>query len=900
MNFSAFPESTLRKGVHRQRTIEQTKENSGITKFFLKDLIKESLLENDDISEGNKTRNTEKKFNEHDKHQSFNVSYTWETDAISGLKFINVLNKQDKKKLGFQCIYCRDKQLFKKKSSVLYHMVTFNHGLKSSVVEDLKFNERNSYERLNFINNLNMSKGIEIGGEKRTENERKEETDISKNSFNDYKVIKLEIKFVSTLNLLTYEELISLYVYFFPEKVFSINEHVNKESIIEDFLLSINLVSKKYSKTIKDAYSQSAITKDAKYISVNEYLKELKYSLEVDKNLKCEDELDNEITNNDMSIENQNPENVIIANKEDKKEDVEINNSNDSINEGANISQINELEKKQEDNIQNETNEQTEKIKNKLETEILDSKNSILININDYNIFKHNDKLFINLSEHNKTNDNENDDKNKCLMINNEDNNKPNENRDILDKSTKLNEIVSFVNTNNYEQNIQIDEAQKNMLSILLNTTKKTRKYTRVNNVNKNSVTNIRKKARINENKINLTNLKLKEQINQGYIDKETLLLALLEDRMGHGNNRNVIDKNEGKQFVGALDEQKEDEKNVATINPSQNIVNLIKGISNDENKDMHSKNQNDNAEYNNKNNFIENAINDSKCPLIVSNMKTIDDDNNNNISYDKEDVENVENAENVENISIGKPVCTDKGNCDVIVRSDTNKSEQNMDNIAELKKQHTIENNEIKEIKNACTNMNNTSICEETQSIMIHTENNVAIGNEKYKCNNNVNRMNTRGNKYRNSMCTNNVNKIKKTYKINNKQKLKQIKIKQSFYKKKKKSKSDHCEIVVDDNKGVAANKKKAKPGIEVNEKIKRFVKSTKRCYKSDKKHINAPIGNMYIKKSKKRRPENLSTFLKKEVKELCGLSNDNIIKYENVNFFGARPHRLSRYIKK
>ncbi|CAD2114131.1 hypothetical protein YYG_00487 [Plasmodium vinckei petteri] len=889
MNFSAFPASTLRKGVHRQRTIEQTKENSGITKFFLKDLIKESLLENDDISEGNKTRNTENKFNEHDKHQSFNVSYTWETDAISGLKFINVLNKQDKKKLGFQCIYCRDKQLFKKKSSVLYHMVTFNHGLKSSVVEDLKFNERNSYERLNFINNLNVSKGIESVGEKRTENERKEETEISKNSFNDYKVIKLEIEFVSTLNLLTYEELISLYVYFFPEKLFSINEHVNKESIIEDFLLSINLVSKKYSKTIKDAYSQSAITKDAKYISVNEYLKELKYSLEVDKDLKCEDELDNEVTNNDMSIENQNSEHVIIANKEDKKEDVEINNSNDSINDGMNKSQINELEKKNEDNIQNETNEQTEKIKNKLETETLDSKNRILININDYNIFKHNDKLFINLSEHNKTNDNENADKNKCLMINSEDNNKPDENRDILHKSTKLSEIVSLVNTNNYEQNIRIDEAQKSMLSILLNTTKKTRKYTRINNVNKNSVTNIRKKPRINENKINLTSLKLKEQINQGYLDKETLLLALLEDRMGHGNNRNVSDKNEGKQFVGAINEQKEDEKNVATINPSQNIVNLIKGFSNDENKDIYSKNQNDNAEYNNKNNFIENVINDSNCPLIASNMKTIDNDNN--ISYDKEDVENV---------SIGKPVCTDKGNCDVIVRSDTNKSEQHMDNIAELEKQHIIENNEIKEIKNTCTNMNNTNICEETQSIMIRTEKNVVVEDEKYKCNNNVNRMNTRGNKYRNLMCTNNVNKIKKTYKINNKQKLKQIKIKQSFDKKKKKSKSDHCEIVVDDNKGVAKNKNKAKPEVEVGEKIKRFVKSSKRAYKSDKKHINAPIGRMYIKRSKKRRPENLSTFLKKEVKELCGLSNDNIIKYENINFFGARPHRLSRYIKK
>ncbi|SCM25450.1 conserved Plasmodium protein, unknown function [Plasmodium chabaudi adami] len=884
MNFSSFPASTLRKGVHRQRTIEQAKENSGITKFFLKDLIKESLLENDDISEGNKTRNTENRFNEHDKHQSFNVSYTWETDAISGLKFINVLNKQDKKKLGFQCIYCRDKQLFKKKSSVLYHMVTFNHGLKSSVVEDLKFNERNSHERLNFINNLNVGKGIESREEKRIENERKEETEISKNSFNDYKVIKLEIEFVSTLNLLTYEELISLYVYFFPEKLFSINEHVNKESIIEDFLLSINLISKKYSKTIKDAYSQSAITKDAKYISVNEYLKELKYSLEVDKDLKCEDELANEITNNDMSIEDQNPEHVVNASKEDKKEDVEINNSNDSINE---------LEKKHEDNIQNEANEQTEKIKNKLETEILDSKDRILININDYNIFKHNDKLFINLSEHNKTNDNENDDKNKCLMINSEDNNKPDENQDKLHRNIKLSETISFVNTNNYEQNIRIDEAQKNMLSILLNTTKKTRKYTRINNVNKNSVTNIRKKARINENKINLTSLKLKEQINQGYLDKETLLLALLEDRMGHGNNRNVCDKNEDKQIVGAIGEQKEDEKNVATINPSQNIVNLIKGISNDENKDVYSKNQNDNTEYNNNNKCIENAINDSNCPLTASNMKVVDNDNdnNNNISCDKEDAENV---------SIGKLVCTDKGNCDVIVRSDTNKSEKKMDNIDELEKQHTIENNEIKEIKNACTNMDNTSICGETQSTMIRTEKNAAVEDKKNKCNNNVNHIITRGRKYRNSLCTNDVNKIKKTYKFNNKQKLKQTKIKQSFDKKKKKTKTDYCEIIVDDNRGVAPNKNKAKPKVEVDEKIKKFVKNNKRVYKSGKKHINVPIGNMYIKRTKKRRPENLSTFLKKEVKELCGLSNDNIIKYENNNFLCARPHRLSRYIKK
>ncbi|EAA17253.1 hypothetical protein, partial [Plasmodium yoelii yoelii] len=827
-----FPASTLRKGVHRQRTIEQTKENSGITKFFLKDLIKESLLENDDISEGNKTKNTEKKFNEHDKHQSFNVSYTWETDAISGLKFINVLNKQDKKKLGFQCIYCRDKQLFKKKSSVLYHM----------------FNERNPYERLNFINNLNVEKGIESVREKRIENERKEETEISKNNFNDYKVIKLEIEFVSTLNLLTYEELVSLYVYFFPEKLFSINEHVNKESIIENFLLSINLISKKYSKTIKDAYSQSVITKDENYISVNEYLKELKYSLEVDKDLGCEDELANEITNNDMSIENQISENVVNGNKENKKEDVEINNSNDSINEDAKISQINELEKKKEgENIQNETNEQTEKIKNKLETEIFDSKNRILININDYNIFKHNDKLFINLSEHNKTNDNGNgDNKNKCLMINSEDNNKPDENQNQLNRSNKLNEIVSFVNTNNYEQNIRIDETQKNMLSILLNTTKKTRKYTRVNNVNKNNMTNIRKKPRTNENKISLTNLKLKEQINQGYLNKETLLLALLEDRMEHGNNRSVIDKSEGKQIVDTIAEQKEDEKNVTTKNLSQTIVNLIKGNANSENKDIYSKNQNDNIEYNNKNNCIESATNDLHSSLIVSDMKTLDDDNNKyNISYDKEHIENtpiekpvcadkgnIENTSieqpvcadkgNIENTSIEKPVCTDKGNSDVIVRSNTGKSKQNIDNTTELEKQHRREENEIKEIKNTCNNLDNSSIHEEIQNVKIHTEKNVAVEDEKNKCDNNVNNIKTRRTKNINLICTNDVNKIKKTYKINNKQKLKQIKIKQSFNKKKKNSKNDYCEIVVDDNKGAAINKKKAKAKVEVGEKIK------------------------------------------------------------------------------
>ncbi|CXJ24344.1 conserved Plasmodium protein, unknown function [Plasmodium berghei] len=886
MNFSAFPASTLRKGVHRQRTIEQTKENSGITKFFLKDLIKESLLENDDISEGNKTKNTKNKFNEHDKHQSFNVSYTWETDAISGLKFVNVLNKQDKKKLGFQCIYCRDKQLFKKKSSVLYHMVTFNHGLKLSIVEDLKFNERNSYERLNFINNLNVEKGIESVGMKIIENERKEETEISKNNFNDYKVIKLEIEFVSTLNLLTYEELVSLYLYFFPEKLFSINEHVNKESIIENFLLSINLISKKYSKTIKDAYSQSVITKDAKYISVNEYLKELKYSLEVDKDLECEDELANEITNNDVNIENQNSEHVVNANKENKK-DVEINNSNDSINEDPKTDQINELEKEGE-SIQNEINEQTEKIKNKLETEILDSKNRILININDYNIFKHNDKLFINLSEHNKTNDNENgDDRNKCLMINTEENNKPDENRDQLNRSSKLSEIVSFMDTNNYEQNIRIDETQKNMLSILLNTTKKTRKYTKVN---KNNMTNMRKKARINENKINLTNLKLKEQINQGYFNKETLLLALLEERMEQGNNRSVIDKSEGKQIVDTI-EHKEDEKNVATRDLSQNIVNLIKGNSNNENKDIYSKNQNDNIEYNNKNICI-GATNDSNSSLIVSDMKIVDNDNNKySISYDKE---------NIENISIEKPVCTDKGNSDVIVRSNTSKIDQNIDNTTELEKQHTREDGEIKEIKSTCNNLDNTSIHGEIQNVMIHTEKNVAVENEKNKCNNNANNIKTRRTKNRNSICTNNVYKIKKTYKINNKQKLKQIKIKQSFDKKKKNSKNDYCEIIVDDNKGAAINKNKAKAKVEVDENIKTFVKNNKRVYKSDKKNINAPIGNMCIKKSKKRKPENLSTFLKKEVKELCGLSNDNIIKHENINFLSARSHRLSRYIKK
>ncbi|VWU51615.1 conserved protein, unknown function, partial [Hepatocystis sp. ex Piliocolobus tephrosceles] len=266
MNFNQFP-STYSKGIsYRQGVTGYTNDNDGSTKFFLKDLIKGSYLKNNqNLSEKNKIEDNEKKLQKNDKHQSFNVSYTWETDEISGIRFINVLNKKDKKKLGFQCIYCRDKQLFKKKSSVLYHMVTFNHGLKSSIVEELKLIDKDNDNRLNFINNFNIQKCAER--ERRNENEK----EVKKEYLSDDKLIKLEIEFVSTLNLLTLDELKTLHFFFFPENLLLINEHVNKESIIEGFITSINLISNKYSQTIKNAYNEQTFKRNTKLITLDEY-----------------------------------------------------------------------------------------------------------------------------------------------------------------------------------------------------------------------------------------------------------------------------------------------------------------------------------------------------------------------------------------------------------------------------------------------------------------------------------------------------------------------------------------------------------------------------------------------------------------------------------------------------
>ncbi|ANQ10928.1 Uncharacterized protein PCOAH_00053750 [Plasmodium coatneyi] len=434
MNFrkvAQFPVNHLGEANHRQSATQCVKENNGITKFFLKDLIKESSLKNGAAVSGEKAEHERRNVQKDDKNQPFNVTYTWETDPISGFRFVNVLNKKDKKKLGIQCIYCRDKQLFRYKRSVLYHMVTFDHGLKSSVMEDLKLNEKNADERSEFINNFNAEKcaqrraqsGSEIFDRRGIgeEPERKH----TKKCCNNYELIKLEIEFVATLNLLTCEELESLFCFFFPEKIFSFSECTEKEIIIEHFLQNISSVSTKYSSLIKSAYDEPILNKDPKCATLQEYLNGLKVSGEAQNSSTDEPKIEGEVISHEIDGKDREGEDGDTRGDDAKIgsdaaggitaiEEIPQNSGND---EYATMGERGLEPMHKETNMANQltsniANERTDedaanvaKRKRTKKPKGLDAgtgqlnpKNHILININDCDILKHNDKIFINLS----------------------------------------------------------------------------------------------------------------------------------------------------------------------------------------------------------------------------------------------------------------------------------------------------------------------------------------------------------------------------------------------------------------------------------------------------------------------------------------------------------------------
>ncbi|CAA9991099.1 conserved Plasmodium protein, unknown function [Plasmodium knowlesi strain H] len=434
MNFrrmAQFPLNHLGEANHRQSITQCVKENNGITKFFLKDLIKESSLKNAASVSDEKAEHERRNVQKDDKNQPFNVTYTWETDPISGFRFVNVLNKKDKKKLGIQCIYCRDKKLFRFKRSVLYHMVTFDHGLKSSVMEELQLNEKNADERSEFINNFNEEKCAQRRAQSGSENfdrrgiGEEPERKHARKCCNNYELIKLEIEFVATLNLLTCEELKALFCFFFPEKIFSFSECTNKEIIIEHFLQNISSVSTKYSSLIKSAYDEPILNKDTKYVTLQEYLNELKISREAQNSCIDEPNMEGEVVFHDINGKD----------REGTEGDIGGDGANmgsDAADEMIAIEEILQISGNDEHgalgerevepmhketnvanhvtcNIANErTDEDAANITKRRKTKKpkgldastgqLNPKNHILININDCDILKHNDKIFINLS----------------------------------------------------------------------------------------------------------------------------------------------------------------------------------------------------------------------------------------------------------------------------------------------------------------------------------------------------------------------------------------------------------------------------------------------------------------------------------------------------------------------
>ncbi|CRG96947.1 conserved Plasmodium protein, unknown function [Plasmodium gallinaceum] len=895
MNFCDFPISNSKGVCHRQITKEY--ENSGITKFFLKDLIKESSLKNNDSISNNQIKNDENNFQQNDKNQSFNVSYTWETDTISGLRFINVLNKKDKKKLGFQCIYCRDKQLFKKKSSVLYHMVTFNHGLKTSVIEELKI-ERNLDDRLDFIKNFNLEKPT-------TE---KKENEIQKEFVNDYNLIKLEIEFVSTLNLLTHEELKTLFLLFFPENLLSINQYMSKENIIEIFLLNISSISEKYSGTIKKIYNAPILNKDVDHISLSEYLNELKGTVKGESNLKYDTNIKNkEVINELMSFKNKIYEEIDTY-EEDKKNVSETKNEN-------NIKDT--REKNKEEIIENNIKEITEQNKNNIiqenENNIIEENKNNIIQENENNIteesknniIQENENIIIEENKNNiiQENESKNDitQKNKNNAIEENKNNiiRENENNIIQENEENKREIIKSTEKNHIIINIKNYDIFKHNDKLFIDLT--THKETKDNIQNtedtfliiNNSLTN----NEVNNIEVKPTNNSLLKNINTQRINnndqkKENSIGVLLNMNKKIRKNRK-INENGKKYTTNICKKSRKNEKNSlheklkinslciensvqencikeSLTNEKSMINNLIEDNLDKENNNLNKKKYN--LENYKKSYYAEKSSN-----LINNCLNSVDVEKNNNTEDDLHtynDLFYIRNNEKNNNVNYNKSI---------------------------------IENNHINNESSVkiseVNNENNLNL----NNVNTKNTNNTFIRKINYEKKNNNNNNNNKLVNQRKGNCIISVKEIKKKIMISNK-----------TLKKNKKQKVEYDILLRRNVKSTYSRKfLEEKKIMNIKKKhTKKTVKDKKPTYVNYEKNICKFIGKKknllirkatnkehrkkFMNKTKKKKIENICTFLNKEIKQLCNLSKENIIQHDNVNLMCTRSHRLSRYIKK
>ncbi|SOV79387.1 conserved Plasmodium protein, unknown function [Plasmodium sp. gorilla clade G3] len=962
MSICQFPISNSKGICYRQRTTECVKENNGITKFFLKDLIKESSLKNNDDVTKNEIQDKEKKnAHQNEKNQSFNVSYTWETDTISGLRFINVLNKKDKKKLGFQCIYCRDRQLFKKKSSVLYHMVTFNHGLKNSVIDELKINERSSDDRLNFINNFNSEKQITI----------EKENVVEKNVTKDYNLIKLEIEFVSTMNLLTFDELKELFLFFFPEQVMSIDENIIKENIIEKFLLNINSLSENYSRIIEKEYHVPDYSKDLNHITLSEYLNELRnVKLEEKNNFYCEEIVNSELAINEtMTSQNKQSEekkmcayqekNIVETSNENilskdiaEEQKIYINeeNRNDKINEEDQV-HIKSVEKKDnavvdaknmnnlviEQNIEKVIVEEKKKRKRKEKIKIDENKH-ILININDYNILRHDDQLFISLTanknkppkektiigkenfliinnninndemskqynndEHMNSTISSNINDNNSTMSNNNKNNFHNiyncsrsnnnyehvknvngfYNRNIHPNS-KNNNILQKINTerymiiDNYNDNDN-ENKKKNTMNILLNLNNKEKKKRSRNEGSKETKMNVDKKVRNMKNKNNLDKNFLYEKMNENNVDNQNKNEHLYAQKLI--NYESIIG-------IGDITENNgltEEDNTISSI-PNYNIISTTSNTC-----DMQEE------FYNNMN------INLNRClykQTITNNNNKCnnnDDDNNNNniINVDEtKEQGNIKDSYNTKNNEEDTIILNNIHNDNKIQRIQIHVD----DNLNDNKK--NISEKNLEEPILDCSKNETVKMVNYKDKIMINKRRNKSVI-EKKEINNknilkkitNINTLNsnTKGKKKKaNIIEIQKDNILKKNLKRNCSYKITIDKDKKRIinYNKINKRKNRRKNIIK--TTGLINNFYK-------NQHIDNIINKKKNIKLFNKKNKQTNIIN---KKSYKKVNEHICTSSIKEIKQLCNLSNENIIPH-NENLSCTRSYRLSRYIK-
>ncbi|SPJ11507.1 conserved Plasmodium protein, unknown function [Plasmodium sp. DRC-Itaito] len=948
MSICQFPISNSKGICYRQRTTECVKENNGITKFFLKDLIKESSLKNNDDVTKKEIQDKEKKnVHQNEKNQSFNVSYTWETDTISGLRFINVLNKKDKKKLGFQCIYCRDRQLFKKKSSVLFHMVTFNHGLKNSVIDELKINERTSDDRLNFINNFNAEKQITI----------EKENIVEKNVIKDYNLIKLEIEFVSTMNLLTFDELKELFFFFFPEQVMSIDENIIKENIIEKFLLNINSLSENYSRIIEKEYHVPDYSKDLNHITLSEYLNELRnIKLEEKTNFYCEEIVDSELAINEtMTSQNKEHEekkicanqekNIIETNSEnilskdiaeEQKVYISEENRNDKINEEDEV-HIKSVEKKVnavvdaknmnnfviEQNIEKVIVEEKKKRKRKEKINIDENKH-ILININDYNILRHDDQLFISLTanknkpqkektiigkenffiinnsiSNDKMNKQDNNDENMhttttCNINDNnstKSNNNENNFHNIYNCGSSHNNYEHVKNVNesynsnihpnsnnnnllqkiNAEQYMIIDNnnnneiKKKNTMNILLNLNNKEKKKRSRNEGIKEKKMNVGKKVRNMKNKNNLDINFSYEKTNEKNVDNQNKNEHLYAQKLI--NYESII----GIDDIIENNGLKEEDNSIPSI-PNNNIISTTSNTC-DKQEEF----------YNNMN------ININRCLYKQTNINNNDGNNNHNNlnnhnNNNNNDVINVDETKEQDNIKYSYNTKNNEEDTNILnnIHNDNKKniSEKNVEeSILVCSKNKTVKMVNYKD-KNIIAKRKNKSVIEKKEI------NNKNILKKITKIN--ILNSNTKGRKKKaNIIETQKDNILKKnlrnySYKITIDKEKKRI----INYNKRNKRKNRRKNIIKTTDLINSYHK---------NQHIDNIINKKKNIKLFNKKN---KLTNIINKKCYKKVNEHICTSSIKEIKQLCNISNENIIPH-NENLSCTRSYRLSRYIK-